>query len=75
MGNQYRRGDCGDSRGRDLGDLSKPIARDGLIHYEALKGLGADLSTNKNKQKVGLSPSNGPLLGNDGEPVVVLFDQ
>lgn len=73
MGNQYRRGDCGDSRGRDLGDLSKPVARDGLVQYEASKGLGANLSTDRNKQKVGLSPSNGPHLGNDVEPVVVLL--
>lgn len=75
MGNQYRRGDCSDSKGRDLGDLSKPVARDGLVQYEASKGIGVHLSTDGNKQKVGLSPFNGRHLRNDVEPVVVLFNQ
>ena len=31
VGNQHKRGDCGDSRGRDLRDQSKPDACDGLV--------------------------------------------
>ena len=49
VGNQLRRGHCGDSRGRDHGDQNNSNAREGLGQHEVSKGMGTDFPFDETK--------------------------